>query len=108
MEEFQVPEDVAEPSALQVESAGRFCASQDLPSLKRETTTKLNDIVDSVKSRLVDDGDVDALSEQENFDDMFTLVRYVWFSMLVFVLSCTVGALVGCVSLYSLNEAQEA
>lgn len=77
MEEFQVPEDVGEPSALQVETAGRFCASQDLPSLKRESTERLNDIVDSVKSRLVDDGDVDALSEQENFDDMFTLVRYV-------------------------------
>ncbi|CAM9236529.1 unnamed protein product [Pylaiella littoralis] len=75
MEEFQVPEDVGELSALQVETAGRFCASQDLPSLRRETTEKLNDFVDSLKSRLVDDGDVDALSEQENFDDMFTLVR---------------------------------
>lgn len=74
MEEFQVPEDMGDPLALQVKTAGRFCASQNLPSLKDDSTERLNDIVDSVGSRLAD-GDADALSEQENFDDMFSLVR---------------------------------
>ena len=77
MEEFQVPEDMGDPRALQVQTAGRFCASQDLPSLKDETSERLNDILDSVGSRLAH-GEVDALSEQENFDDVYSLVRSVW------------------------------
>ena len=74
MEEFQVPEDMGDPLALQVETPGRFCASPHLPSLRDETTERLNDILDSVGSRLAD-GDAAALSEQGNFDDMFSLVR---------------------------------
>eukprot|EP00903_Cladosiphon_okamuranus_P005553 g5529.t1 len=74
MEEFQVPEDMGDPRALEVQTAGRFCASQDLPSLKDETTERLNDILDSVGSRLAH-GEVDTLSEQENFDDVYSLVR---------------------------------
>lgn len=77
MEEFQVPEDMGDPRALQVQTAGRFCASQDLPSLKDDTSERLNDILDSVGSRLAH-GEVDALSEQENFDDVYSLVRSVW------------------------------
>ncbi len=69
-----MPEDMGDPLALQVKTAGRFCASQNLPSLRDDSTERLNDIVDSVGSRLAD-GDADALSEQENFDDMFSLVR---------------------------------
>lgn len=74
MEEFQVPEDVGDPSALQVVTPGRFCASEDLPSLRDERAEQLNDLLDGVGSRLVD-GDADALSVQGNFDDMFSLVR---------------------------------
>lgn len=74
MEEFQVPEDMGNPSALQVEAAGRFCASKDLPSLRDESAESLNDRLDGVDSRLAH-GEVDALSEQDNFDDMFSLVR---------------------------------
>lgn len=72
-----MPEDMGDPRALQVQTAGRFCASQDLPSLKDETSERLNDILDSVGSRLAH-GEVDALSEQENFDDVYSLVRSVW------------------------------
>lgn len=72
-----MPEDICDPSALQVESAGRFCASKDLPSLRDDSTESLNDRLDVLNSRLADDGGVNAhaLSEQENFDDMFSLVR---------------------------------
>lgn len=76
MEEFQVPEDMGDPLALQVQTAGRFCASQDLPSLKDESTERLDDILDSVGTRLAH-GEVDALSGQENFDDVYSLVRSV-------------------------------
>lgn len=71
-----MPEDMGDLCALQVQTAGRFCASQDLPSLKDESTERLNDILDSVGSRLAH-GEVDALSEQENFDAVYSLVRSV-------------------------------
>lgn len=87
MEEFQVPEDMGDPRALQVQTAGRFCASQDLPSLKDETTERLNDILDSVGSRLAH-GEVDALSEQDNFDDLYSLVRSVCARFCGVVLCC--------------------
>ncbi|CAM9483812.1 unnamed protein product [Scytosiphon promiscuus] len=74
MEEFRVPEDVMDPVALQVQTAGRFCASPDLPRLKNDTRERLNDICDVLGSRLAD-GDADALSQQDNFDDAFSLVR---------------------------------
>lgn len=76
MEEFQVPEDVGDPSSLQVETAGRFCASKDLPSLRDEGASELNDRLDGVGSRLANNG-TDCLSEQDNFDEMFSFVRYV-------------------------------
>lgn len=84
-----MPEDMGDPLALQVQTAGRFCASQELPSLKDENTERLNDILDSVGSRLAN-GEVDALSEQENFDDMYSLVRsvcailFLWLSSMFF------------------------
>lgn len=74
MEEFSVPEDVGDVSALQVSVAGRFCASQDLPSLRDETSARLNDLLDGVGTRL-ESGGADSLSEQSNFDDMFSLIR---------------------------------
>ncbi|CBN77248.1 conserved unknown protein [Ectocarpus siliculosus] len=74
MEDFQMPEDLGNLSSLQVEKAGRFCASPDLPSLADETPDRLNDLLDSLRARLTE-GDADALSEQENFDDLFSLVR---------------------------------
>lgn len=74
MEEFQVPEDVGNLSALQVEKAGRFCASRDLPRSSDESTEVLNDRLDAVDSRLAH-GEADALSEQAIFDDMFSLAR---------------------------------
>lgn len=74
MEEFRVPEDVVDPLALQAQTPGRFCASLDLPSVKNDTRERLNDILDNLGSRLAD-GDADALSQQENFDDMFSLIR---------------------------------
>lgn len=89
-----MPEDMGDPRALQVQTAGRFCASQDLPSLKDETTERLNDILDSVGSRLAH-GEVDALSEQENFDDVYSLVRSVcaiWCGCLVFFGVCCLVA----------------
>ena len=74
MEEFAVPEDIGDVSALQVAVTGRFCASEDLPSLREETCERLNDLLDGVGTRLKD-GEADSLSEQGNFDDMFSLVR---------------------------------
>lgn len=71
-----MPEDLGNLSTLQVETAGRFCASPDLPSLADETADRLNDLLDSLRARLTE-GDADALSEQENFDDLFSLVRSV-------------------------------
>lgn len=76
MDEFQVPEDVGDPCALQVETAGRFCASKDLPSLRDEHAGELNDRLDGVGSCLAN-GFADCLSEQDNFDEMFSFVRYV-------------------------------
>ena len=74
MEEFKVPEDVGDVSALQVAVAGHFCATEDLPSLRDETSERLNDLLDGVGTRLENDG-ADSLSEQSNFDDMFSIVR---------------------------------
>ena len=74
MEEFKVPEDVGDVSALQVAVAGHFCATEDLPSLRDETSERLNDPLDGVGTRLEHDG-ADSLSEQSNFDDMFSIVR---------------------------------
>lgn len=71
-----MPEDLGNLSALQVETAGRFCASPGLPSLADETPDRLNDLLDSLCARLTE-GDADALSQQENFDDLFSLVRSV-------------------------------
>lgn len=74
MQEFQVPEDAGDPCSLQVETAGRFSASKDLPSLRDDHAGELNDRLDGVGSRLAD-GAADCLSEQENFDEMFSFVR---------------------------------
>lgn len=74
MKDFQVPEDVGDLSALQVQNATRFCASNDLPSLRDDTPAALNDRLDTVGSRLAD-GEAHALSQQTNFDDMFCLAR---------------------------------
>lgn len=74
MEEFQVPEDISDPSALQVQTSGRFCASKDLPRTRDEGPEELNDRLDVVGSRL-EHGEPDALSNQDNFDDIFCLVR---------------------------------
>lgn len=76
MEEFQVPEDIGDPCALQIETAGRFCASKDLPSLRDEHAGELNDRLDGVGSCLAN-GVEDCLSQQDNFDEMFSFVRYV-------------------------------
>lgn len=85
MEEFRVPEDFGDLSALQTPTQDRFCASPDLPDLRplcdHGGVPQLNDRLDAVASRLgVDYGhgdveDVAALAVQENFDDMFAFVR---------------------------------
>ena len=74
MEEFQVPEDISDISALQVQTAGRMCASRNLPRSRDESSEALNDRLDAVGSQL-DHGEPGALADQGNFDDMFCLVR---------------------------------
>lgn len=88
MEDFRVPEDFSNLSALQKKTNGRFCASADVPDLRplcenTNTHSDLNDRLDALASDLgvADEpgfagaDNVDSLAEQENFDNMFAFVR---------------------------------
>lgn len=88
MDDFRVPEDFSNLSALQKPTPGRFCASADVPDLRplcdnKDTHSDLNDRLDMLASALglADErggagaDNVDSLAEQENFDNMFAFVR---------------------------------
>lgn len=69
-----MPEDISNLKSLQIQTSGRFCVSEDIPTLRDENEEQLDDRLDDLVPRLYA-GNRALLAERDNSDEIFAFVR---------------------------------